>query len=862
MSFTAPTLERREDGHSNNSLKFGLIAVFLLVAGLWFSWRALLSTDFLPHWYCYVGNARLLWTNVIADLLIAISYLTISVALAWLARRAGRNLPYSGLFWAFGFFIVSCGATHFLEVVTVWKPVYWLSAALKGITAFASVGTATVLFLVATDIVDFVRTAREAAIRLGNERYKALIQAVPMAVVGADLEKKVTDWNPAAEELFGWTARETVGQPPPFVPNEKDKERTELMKRSLSGEVVKGLETFRINRKGERVAVSLSTAPVYDEVGRISGLIGVFEDIGERKRIQTELQEKTALLSVVTQALNLFLDSGDWRMASKHLLMFAIRQTQSLQGFLGVILDGPILRVLANDGSTWDLPLDGKNNDGKAPENLSAGDSQNSHAHRLLREVLNKGEPFVANSTNLGSLFPEPSPGHPKLNSFLGVPIFKGKQAVGLISVANRIGNYTGQEIRYLKTLSQATGVLHDNYRQNLKRVALEEQQQRLESQILQAQKMEVLGRLAGGVAHDFNNMLMVLNGSSELLEHALPKDSPARVYLGQMQRATEKAAAVTKQLLAFSRKQVLEVRPMDLHEALTECEFMLPRLLGSDILLSFHPDATHSWILSDPAQIEQVVANLAINSRDAMPQGGELTFSTRNRPSLPEGTPDVVEPASRGWVVLEVADTGSGMDEKTKAQIFEPFFTTKPAGKGTGLGLATVYGIVKQSGGYIHVDSAPGKGTRFELYFPCAEPDLSARPSAEPPQVALETGEGNLVLLADDEVALRHAVAEILLASGYKVMEAESADQALEIARRTTDKIDILLTDVVMPSLHGTELARQITAIHPETHVVYMSGYAEGFPDLELPPHSTFLQKPFRFATLLEQLKLVRRKA
>src|SRR5260370_15034361 len=227
--------------------------------------------------------------------------------------------------------------------------------------------------------------------------------------------------------------------------------------------------------------------------------------------------------------------------------------------------------------------------------------------------------------------------GHPAIEAFLGVPIFKGQQAVGLIGVANRPGGYTGQELRYLETMSQATGVLYDNYRQSLQRTALEAQQEELEAQMLQAQKIEVLRRLAGGVAHDFNNLLMVLGGSSELLERSLPKESAARVYLDQIQRTTEKAAAITRQLLAFSRKQVLEIRAMDLHAALTASEFMLPRLLGSDIELTFRHEASNSWILSDPAQIEQVIMNLAVNSRDAMPEGGRLMVSTRNAQDLPE---------------------------------------------------------------------------------------------------------------------------------------------------------------------------------------------------------------------------------
>jgi signal transduction histidine kinase/CheY-like chemotaxis protein len=541
------------------------------------------------------------------------------------------------------------------------------------------------------------------------------------------------------------------------------------------------------------------------------------------------------------------------------LLAFAIQQTQSEYGFLGVILEGPVLRILGHDGATWDVKLNRNLSEEKIQQHASGGDIQHAWVHKLLGQVISKGEPVLSNQPDDDPHSNGVPAGHSPIQTFLGVPIFKGQQAVGLIGVANRSGGYTGQEVRCLETMSQATGVLYDNYRQTLKHAALEAQQQTLEAQVRQAQKMEVLGRLAGGVAHDFNNLLMVLGGCSELLERSLPQESGARVYLDQIQRTTDKATAITKQLLAFSRKQVLEIRAMDLHAALTASEFMLPRLLGSDIELTFRHEAASSWILSDPAQIEQVIMNLAVNSRDAMPEGGHLTVSTRNTCQIPEAAEAA---GAHNWVVLEVADTGGGMDENTRARIFEPFFTTKLDGKGTGLGLSTVYGIVKQSQGHIRVESTPGRGTRFEIYFP-ATPPLGVdkvEPSA-PTTATTDSGVDATILLADDEAALRHAIAEILRTTGYNVLEAETSTEALELARQHQGQLDILLTDIVMPGLRGPELSRRVAKLHPEVQIIYMSGYAEGLPEAQLPENSTFLQKPFRFATLLEQLKLVRRR-
>jgi signal transduction histidine kinase/CheY-like chemotaxis protein len=573
------------------------------------------------------------------------------------------------------------------------------------------------------------------------------------------------------------------------------------------------------------------------------------------------LLEKTTMLSTVTEALNTYLDTGDWNAASSKLLSFAIRQSNSEHGFLGVVLEGPVLRILDYNGIVRDIDFKNVLHEQAPVPERAEGQQELLNLDELFGQVIAKREIVIANRQQMRTPPGGLPGGEPALHAFLGVPIFKGTEVVGLIGVANRPGGYSGRELLYLETMFQTTGILCDNFRQSLKRAVMELQRERLEDQFRQAQKMEVLGRLAGGVAHDFNNMLMILGGSAELLQCTLPKGAPGTAYVEQILRTTEKAAVITKQLLAFSRKQVLNIHPVDLHEMLTESEFMLPRLLGSDIELKFHHQAANSWILSDSSQIEQVVANLAINARDAMPGGGKLTISTRNAKSLPEPGIDAtpVTPP-KGWVVLEVSDSGCGMDEKTRARIFEPFFTTKAEGKGTGLGLASVYGIVKQGGGHVHVDSTPGVGTKFELYFPAVEPPLH-EPARERP-VTREENMTATVLVVDDQVALRHAIVEILSTSGYTALEANSSLEALEIARRQGTAIDVLLTDIVMPGLRGPELARQVAALHPKMQVVFMSGYAEGLPEAQLPEGSVFLQKPFRFAILLEQIKLLLHRA
>ncbi len=335
--------------------------------------------------------------------------------------------------------------------------------------------------------------------------------------------------------------------------------------------------------------------------------------------MEQELSEKSATLTAVTQAMNAFLESGNRSAASQRLLTFAVQRTDSKFGFLGVVLDGPVLRVLAHDGVVWDQTLNREMYEDKMRQHAEVGYFEIGHQHNLLGEVIYKAKTVVSNHPMSDPALGGVPAGHPTIKSLLGVPIFKGNGIVGLIAVANQPGGSTGEELRSLEEVAQATGVLYDNCRQSHKRAQQEAQRARRESEFRQSQKMEMLGKLAGGVAHDFNNMLIILTGSAELSQQSIPPNLTAGRYLGQIRRTVDKAAAITKQLFAFSRKQLFDVKPMDLHEVLTESEFLLPRLLGSDVELTFQHDALRLWVRADPSALEQVIANLAINARDAM---------------------------------------------------------------------------------------------------------------------------------------------------------------------------------------------------------------------------------------------------
>jgi two-component system, cell cycle sensor histidine kinase and response regulator CckA len=377
-------------------------------------------------------------------------------------------------------------------------------------------------------------------------------------------------------------------------------------------------------------------------------------------------------------------------------------------------------------------------------------------------------------------------------------------------------------------------------------------ERKRLEEQVRQAQKMEAIGQLAGGVAHDFNNLLTVINGFSALAFDELPADRPVRELLREIHNAGERAAVLTRQLLAFSRKQHLQPRATDLNVIVDELGRMLRRLIGDDIELSVVLYPALATVKVDPGQFEQVVMNLAVNARDAMPSGGSLGIRTRNvrighadAQALPDVPPGP-------YAELSVSDTGHGMTDEVKAHIFEPFFTTKPVGEGTGLGLAVVHGIVRQSGGYIDVTSEPGRGTTFRVLVPVVEGDAAPTASAHE---KLEMARGwETILLVDDDDGVRLLASTVLRQSGYTVLEARGGEEAMARARDHSGPIHLLLTDVVMPKISGRQLARQLAAERPRIKTLYVSGYeAEAARQLS---GEGYLAKPFGPSALTSMVR------
>jgi two-component system, cell cycle sensor histidine kinase and response regulator CckA len=378
-----------------------------------------------------------------------------------------------------------------------------------------------------------------------------------------------------------------------------------------------------------------------------------------------------------------------------------------------------------------------------------------------------------------------------------------------------------------------------------------------LEKQLHQSQKMEAVGRLAGGVAHDFNNMLTAIFGYTDLMGEDLPPGSPMREDVAEVRKAAQRAAALTRQLLAFSRQQVLEPVVLNANDLIEEFDKMLRRLIGEDVELRLSLARELGNVRADPGQLQQVLMNLVVNARDAMPTGGRLVIETANA-DLSDEYVERHQPVVPGpYVMVAVTDTGVGMSPATKARIFEPFFTTKEKGKGTGLGLSTVYGIVKQSGGYVWVYSEPGSGSTFKVYLPRV--DAPAQAPSTPREAKTLAGTETILLAEDDEI-LRRLTKGLLEKSGYRVLEAEHATSALAAARAHQGTIHLLLADVVMPGASGRDLARQLAEFRPDTKVLYVSGYTDEaiVHHGMLEPGLNFLPKPFTPAALARKVREV----
>jgi signal transduction histidine kinase/CheY-like chemotaxis protein len=456
--------------------------------------------------------------------------------------------------------------------------------------------------------------------------------------------------------------------------------------------------------------------------------------------------------------------------------------------------------------------------------------------------------------TNENLRFPE---GHVTLENALAVPIVHHENLIGQFVAANKAGGYGKDDRDLLEIAAAQTAPILFAIQEKARQEAVH---MKLQEQFNQAQKMESVGRLAGGVAHDFNNMLNVILGHAELMLNELSEDNPLRDGLEEIRKAGERSANLTRQLLAFARKQTVAPKAIDLNETIASMLKMLERLIGEDIDLLWKPGKRLDLVHIDPGQVDQILANLTVNARDAIGHAnGEVTIETANVCFDEEYCTAHAGFLPGDYVLLAVSDDGCGMDEETRAQIFEPFFTTKSTGEGTGLGLATVYGIVKQNNGFVNVYSEPGKGTTFRIYLPALDAD-SKRHEGALTSDAPAVGGNETILIVEDEAAILKLTRKMLERLGYTVLTAGTPSEALRMAREQQGRIDLLITDVVMPEMNGREMARIIQECCPNIRSLFMSGHTAHVIAHQgvLDDGVNFIQKPFSPRDLARKVREV----
>lgn len=632
----------------------------------------------------------------------------------------------------------------------------------------------------------------------------AVLEAIPDAVAAVNQQGSIIQVNSQAEAMFGYTRDELIGQKVEMLVPERQRQqhdghRADFHSQPKIRRMGSGLELHGRRRDGSEFPVEISLSPVQTGNGII--VLSAIRDVSEGKRIQEELRRANAELEVrKTRELR----------DSQNLMALILDSSQD--AIIGKNLDGIVTHW--NKGAEEIYGYTAQEMIGRHISTLAPQDKADEIS-QILTHIRN-GE---------------------RVGYFESVRITKDNRKLNMSISVSPVYDADG-DIVGASTIARNVTI-----------------QKKTEEQLRQSQKMEAIGRLAGGVAHDFNNLLGIVTACSELLSSRVDADSME--YIDNIREAAKRGSSLTRQLLTFSRRQTVQKQLLDLNDRIKEVRKLLGPLMGDDVEIVQLPKSDSAIVDADPGQIDQIVLNLAVNARDAMPRGGKLIIETAvfdfdeafatNHPGMSAGR----------YVMLAISDNGIGMDESTRSRIFEPFFTTKESGKGTGLGLATVYGIVKQSGGHIWVYSEVGHGTTFKIYLPSAERKLvqaqEKRESVLPPR-----REGVTVLLVEDDVLMRHLTRKMLEDHGYKVLEAEDGNAALNLASSSDAKIDLTLTDVVMKGMTGPDLILKLMQSHAGMKYVYMSGYTGELVTNNGKNGLRLLEKPFTRMALLQMLDTV----
>jgi two-component system, cell cycle sensor histidine kinase and response regulator CckA len=674
--------------------------------------------------------------------------------------------------------------------------------------------------------------ARDRTQRVETERalrFQAkLLDQVDAAVVATDLDGIVTQWNQGATRMLGWTAEDALGKRAEELEGWGPRAAATLP--AVRERVARGqnhdVELRLTRRDGSRFDAYVTATPVRDDDGELLGMVGVAVDITERKRTATELAKRVEQQATVAELGRLVLTG-----AGTEALMR--RSVEVLGETLGACYPS-VLELLPG---RREVVLRAAVN----PEADLVGKLRLPATEGLVGLTLAQSEPVVIEELAGERRFrPPPALAERGIRSGVSVAIEGKDGPFGLLGVyTDEARTFSADDLNFVSSVANVIGA-----------AVTREREEQLEQQLQRVRRLESIGQLAGGVAHDFNNLLAVILNFAEFALDEADEGSELHADIDQIRRAAERAAGLTRQLLVFSRREPVDVQVVDVNEALTSTEEMLRRTIGEHIELRSHPEPGLWPTRAGGGQLEQVLVNLAVNGRDAMPDGGRLTIRTRNTELAP---PDL--PRGR-WVLLTVEDTGTGMAPGVAAQAFDPFFTTKPKGQGTGLGLASVYAIVSQAGGDVSIESRVDKGTKVSVWLPAADEAPSAPDAAA--GGGSPRGRGQTILVVEDEAQVRALTSRILADHGYKVLEAPNGEVALEECASVHEHIDLLVTDVVMPAMSGAELAERLLETRPEMKVLYMSGYTSDVVLRHGPRErdAAVLEKPFSAERLLSRVR------
>ena len=771
--------------------------------------------DYMAHGYCFSWEPGLVWLHVVSDVITGIAYYSIPMALFYVAYKR-RDLPFYRMFLLFAAFILSCGTTHFLAAYTVFVPAYWLEGYVKAFTALVSVISVAFFIPVLPKVIAMPSLSRtlteneELNKQLQGKIEKLQETTGHLEMVNHELQVSESRFRAIFDTTYDAIFVHEVPSGAIIDVNQTACEmygytRQELVNltiEDLSSGIppfiqATALEWLRRVREGKPQSFEWQARDRHDRLFWVE-INMKFATIGDADRILVGVRDITERKSMA-DSLRKAKEYTDKIIQSANILIVCLNADGdiTLLNRTAEVLLGYTREEIERNGFKTFIPPDG----------LPAVKAE-------FRRLITEGKPGTFENPIVTKS------GEHRIISWRNSPITENGDIVGAISFGIDITEH-----------------------------------RKTEAQLIHAQKMEAIGTLAGGIAHDFNNILTTIIGFGSLLTMKMAENDPNRPKVEMILKAAERATALTQGLLAYSRKEAIDLRPVDLNEIITKFDHFLSKIIGEDIELNIIPTDGSLLILADVGQIEQVLMNLAANARDAMPGGGSLLLRVE------ETDIDTGFIASHGYgregryAMLTVVDTGTGMDAATQEHIFEPYFTTKEVGKGTGLGLPIVYGIIKQHHGFINVYSEAGIGTTFRVYLPLT--GLAPENGHEETSV-IASGAGELILMAEDNEEIRNFLRQLLTENGYRVMEAVDGVEAVELFRQHGDEISLLLLDVIMPRKNGKEAFDEIRAIKTGIKALFMSGYTADIIS-KTGIHTEgleFISKPFSLHALLVKIR------